>query len=213
LNDTIAEEAPSAPSAMTGALGWILAPRVAAMLLGYFLMWIAFSMIWAFAERKATTLGMSAGAIGSTLAGSNIVGLLGSVLANQLGTRMGRSAPIISGGVVLALSFYLIGGSGYAVVFASSIIVYGIAYFFILPYVLGLAVELDRQGRVPVVNSMMPWVAHLISPLLGAAVLAHGTFTIMGAASAATMLIATAFVVVAGRAPKPTRLREAVAMR
>jgi hypothetical protein len=99
------------------------------------------------------------------------------------------------------------------VVFASSIIVYGIAYFFILPYVLGLAVELDRQGRVPVVNSMMPWVAHLISPLLGAAVLAHGTFTIMGAASAATMLIATAFVVVAGRAPKPTRLREAVAMR
>lgn len=213
LNDTVVEEAPAVPNAMTGTLGWILAPRVAAMLLGYFLMWIAFSMIWAFAERKATTLGMSAGAIGSTLAGSNIVGLLGSVLANQLGTRLGRSTPVISGGGVLAVSFYLIGGSGYAVIFASSIIVYGIAYFFILPYVLGLAVELDRQGRVPVINSMMPWVAHLISPLLGAAVLAHGTFTIMGAASAITMLIATAFVVAAGHTPKPTRLREAVAAR
>ena len=64
---------------------------------------------------------------------------------------------------------------------------------------LGLAVELDRQGRVPVVNSMMPWVAHLISPLLGAAVLAHGSFAAMGAGSAVTMAVATAFVVAAGR--------------
>ena len=31
----------------------------------------------------------------------------------------------------------------------------------------GLAVQLDREGRVPVVNSMMPWVAHLVSPFWG----------------------------------------------
>lgn len=199
LNDTVVEETHAAPGTAKGTLHWILAPRVSAMLFGYFLMWIAFSMIWAFAERKAAAIGMSAGATGATLASANIVGLLGSLLANQLGTRFGRSKPIVAGGLILGISFYLIGAGLEALVFATSIIVYGIAYFFILPYVLGLAVELDRQGRVSVINSMMPWVAHLVSPLLGAAVLTHGTFAMMGAGSAVTMLIAVGFVVAAGR--------------
>jgi MFS family permease len=199
LNDTVAKETPAAPGAAKGTLRWILAPRVSAMLIGYFLMWIAFSMIWAFAERKAAAIGMSAGATGATLASANIVGLLGSLLANQLGTRFGRSKPIVAGGLILGISFYLIGSGLEPLVFSVSIIVYGIAYFFILPYVLGLAVELDRQGRVSVINSMMPWVAHLVSPLLGAAVLTHGTFAIMGAGSAVTMLVAVGFVVAAGR--------------
>lgn len=199
LNDKVAETHTDLGAVgVTSRWNWILAPRVFAMLLGYFLMWIAFSMIWAFAERKATAIGMSAGAIGSTLAGSNIVGLLGSLLANQLGTRIGRSVPIIASGLILATAFYLIGDSSQPLIFASAIIVYGIAYFFLLPYVLGLAVELDREGRVPVVNSMMPWVAHLVSPLLGAAVLAHGSFATMGAGSAVTMVIAVVFVVGAG---------------
>jgi predicted MFS family arabinose efflux permease len=202
LNDTVAAETKAAPGAVKGAASWILAPRVAAMLLGYFLMWIAFSMIWAFAERKATSIGMSAGAIGSTLAASNIVGLLGSVLANRLGTRMGRSLPIVAGSMVLAISFYLTGAGREPQIFVTSIIAYGVAYFFLLPYVLGLAVQLDRQGRVSVINSMMPWVAHLVSPLLGAAVLAYGSFSTMGAASAGTMLLAASFVVAAGSQPR-----------
>jgi len=197
LNDTVADSAKPSGTVL-GNWSWILAPRVAAMLLGYFLMWIAFSVIWAFAERKATSIGMSAGAIGSTLAGSNIVGLLGSVAANRLGTRAGRSAPIIAAALALATSFYLTGAGGRPVLFVSAIIAYGVAYFFILPYVLGLAVQLDREGRVSVINSMMPWVAHLVSPLLGAALLAHGTFASMGATSAATMLVAAGFVVIAG---------------
>ncbi len=164
LNDAVVEQT-SADRGSAKSLGWILAPRVCAMLIGYFLMWIAFSAIWAFAERKGRAIGMSAGAIGATLAGANIVGILGSLFANQLGTRFGRSKPIVAGGLILGIAFYLIGASALPAVFAGSIIVYGIIYFFILPYVLGLAVELDRQGRVPVVNSMMPWVAHLISPL------------------------------------------------
>lgn len=199
LSDVAAEETPTQAGVAKGTLRWILAPRVSAMFLGYFLMWIAFSMIWAFAERKATAIGMSAGPIGATLAAANIVGLLGSLLANQLGTRFGQSTPIVAGGLVLGTSFYLIGASSQPMIFVASIIVYGIAYFFILPYVLGLAVQLDRQGRVSVVNSMMPWVAHLVSPLLGAAVLTHYTFTIMGAGSAVAMLIAAGFVVAAGR--------------
>ena len=198
LNDTIVAEAKTASGVVRGTLRWILAPRVAAMFLGYFLMWIAFSMIWAFAERKATSIGMSAGGIGSTLAASNIVGLWGSVLANRLGTRIGRSAPIIAGSLVLATSFYLTGAGMEPKIFVTSIIAYGVAYFFILPYVLGLAVLLDHQGRVSVINSMMPWVAHLVSPLLGAAVLAHGTFYTIGAASALTMIFAASFVVAAG---------------
>jgi predicted MFS family arabinose efflux permease len=204
LNDTVSAETASSAGSVQGTSSWILMPRVAAMLFGYFLMWIAFSMIWAFAERKATSIGMSAGAIGSTLAGSNIVGLLGSVAANRLGTKAGRSAPIIAAALALATAFYFTGAGSQPVLFVTAIIAYGVAYFFILPYVVGLAVQLDREGRVSVINSMMPWVAHLVSPLLGAALLANGTFAMMGATSAVTMLVAAGFVVIAGRQTDPS---------
>ena len=189
---------PSTSSSKEG-LRWILVPRVGAMLFGYFLMWIAFSMIWAFAERKAVALSMTPGGTGATLASANIVGLLGSLFASQLGIRLGRLIPILSGSLVLATCFYLIGATSFTIVYVASIVLYGVAYFFLLPFVLGLAVQLDREGRVPVVNSMMPWVAHLVSPLFGAAVLAHGTFTAMGAISAGTMIIAASVVVAAGK--------------
>ena len=42
-------------------------------------------------------------------------------------------------------------------------------------------------------------IAHLVSPLLGAAVLTKCSFAMMGAISAATVLFATGFVVSAGR--------------
>ena len=193
----VASVSASAESSNT-SLRWILAPRVGAMLFGYFLMWIAFSMIWAFAERKAVALSMTPGGTGATLAAANIVGLLGSVFASQLGVRLGRLLPILAGSLVLASCFYLIGSTPFTVGYVGSIIMYGVAYFFLLPFVLGLAVQLDREGRVPVVNSMMPWVAHLVSPLLGAAVLAHGSFATMGAISAVTMLVAAGFVIAAG---------------
>jgi hypothetical protein len=100
--------------------------------------------------------------------------------------------------VVLANCFYFIGATPSPFVYISSIVMYGVAYFFLLPFVLGLAVQFDREGRVTVINSMMPWVAHIVSPVVGSAVLAHGSFAAMGAISAGTMLVATAFVVAAG---------------
>jgi hypothetical protein len=210
LNQSEIGSGSSAAHSSNEGLHWILAPRVGAMLFGYFLMWIAFSMIWAFAERKAVALSMTPAGTGATLAAANIVGLSGSLLASQLGIRLGRLIPILSGSLVLASCFYLIGATSSLVVYTASIIMYGIAYFFLLPFVLGLAVQLDRGGRVPVVNSMMPWVAHLVSPLLGAAVLVHGTFAAMGAISAGTMVIAAGMVVASGK-NRNTSLADAAA--
>jgi hypothetical protein len=211
LNLTPVASSPKASAASNEGVGWIFSPRVGAMLVGYFLMWIAFSMIWAFAERKAVALSMTPGSTGATLAAANVIGLLGSLLASQLGVRFGRLVPILAGGLVLASCFYLIGSTSFATVYVASIIMYGVAYFFLLPYVLGLTVQLDPQGRVTVVNSMMPWVAHLVSPLLGAALLTHGTFALMGGISAITMVIASGFVVTAGRNQRVLRADTAAA--
>jgi predicted MFS family arabinose efflux permease len=193
------------------SLSWIFAPRVGAMLFGYILMWIAFSMIWAFAERKAVSLSMTPGATGATLAAANVVGMLGSLVASQLGVRLGRLIPILAGSLTLGSCFYLIGSTPFAAVYVGSIIMYGVAYFFLLPFVLGLAVQLDREGRVTVVNSMMPWVAHLVSPLLGAALLARGTFAAMGVISAVLMVIAAGFVLSAGMKLTPLQAEAAAA--
>lgn len=199
LNDTVIPLGSNAT--VVGGKRWRLLskPGVASLMAGCPLIWIAFSMIWMFAERKAASIGMSPDLTGFALAATSAVGLTGSIAANRLGLRMGRSVPIAAGGLTLALSFYCIGAGTASPVFIVAMIVYGITYFFMLPYVVRLAADLDRDGRVSILNSLMPWVAHLVSPLLGAIVITQSSFRSMGALSAVISIAGTALVIGSSR--------------
>lgn len=169
--------------------------RVIGLTGGYFLLWIAFSMVWIFAERKAASIHMGAEETGLALSACNLIGLSGSIAVTWLGDRFGRSIPILVGGTVLAASFYAIGIATEPVVYWVAIIAYGIAYFFVLPYILGQAAELDSLGRVAMLASAVPYVSHLVSPLLGALVLVRfGAFGTMAAVTAGTAMVATVIV-------------------
>jgi Major Facilitator Superfamily len=181
--------------------------RTITLIVGYFALWIAFSMVWVFAERKAASIHMGPAQTGLALSACTIVGLLGSIAVNWLGDRFGRARPIALGGLMLAISFYAMGIAAVPFVYWVAILGYGIAYFFLLPYILGLAAQLDSVGRVAMVASMVPWVSHLVSPLLGAVVLERfGAFPTMAAVTAATAAVATAILVAAAagvtRAPQ-----------
>jgi len=172
---------------------------------GYFLLWIAFSMVWIFAERKAASIHMGAEDTGLALSACNLIGLSGSLAVNWLGDRFGRALPIAIGGTILAASFYAIGIATEPLVYWVAIVTYGVSYFFVLPYIFGQAAELDSLGRVAILASAVPWISHLVSPLLGALLLARfGAFGAMAGVTACTAIVATIVLVVttlAGRGP------------
>jgi hypothetical protein len=171
--------------------------QIVGLIGGYLLMWIAFSMVWIFAERKAASIGMSADETGLALSACNLIGMSGSLAVTWLGDRFGRSIPIVVGGAVLAASFYAIGVATAPLEYWVAIIAYGVAYFFLLPYILGHAAELDSLGRVAMMASAVPWISHLVSPLLGALVLVRfGAFGTMAAVTAGTAIVATAVLAV-----------------
>ncbi len=188
--------------------GTISGLRVSALLAGYLLMWIAFSMVWIFAERKAASIHMSPAETGLAMSACTVVGLLGSLVARGLGGRIGRAVPIAIGGAALVASFYAIGNALLPLVYWVAIIGYGVAYFFILPYILGDAAEADALGRVAMLASLVPWVSHLVSPLLGALVLVHfGAFPAMAGVTATTAAVATAILCLGTFVRNPAELR------
>ena len=187
-------------------------PSIASLILGGPLLWIAFSMIWMFAERKAAAIGMSPDARGLVLAATNVIGMAGSLIANRVGLRIGRSIPLSLGGLTLAGSYYVVGAATAPQIYTTAMIVYGVAYYFILPYIVRLAADLDREGRVSIVYSTAPWVAHLVSPLLGAIVITQLSYHAMGILSAVISLTGTVLLLVssgtvAAVAPQRSRRR------
>ena len=169
-------------------------------------------MIWMFAERKAAAIGMSPDARGLVLAATNVIGMAGSLIANRVGLRIGRSIPLSLGGLTLAGSYYVVGAATAPQIYTTAMIVYGVAYYFILPYIVRLAADLDREGRVSIVYSTAPWVAHLVSPLLGAIVITQLSYHAMGILSAVISLTGTVLLLVssgtvAAVAPQRSRRR------
>jgi MFS transporter, DHA1 family, inner membrane transport protein len=179
---------------VAGKKRWLLliSPGVPSLVAGGPLLWIAFSMVWMFAERKAASIGMSSDITGFVLAATNVVGLTGSIFASRLSLRIGRSVPIAAGGLTLALSFYCIGAGAVPPIYISAMLLQGVAYYFMLPYIVRLAADLDSCGRVSILYSLAPWIAHLVSPLLGATVIMQRSFHAMGTLSAAICVVGTA---------------------
>jgi len=96
------------------------------------------------------------------------------------GESYGRAKPLFIGALVMGLSFIGISNADLVSVFTFALIVYGIAYFFLLPYIMGAAVALDSEGKVAAFNGAMPSVSAAISPALGAYLAATYSFSFAG---------------------------------
>ncbi len=146
----------------------LLNPKALSLFLATFLVWTGMGLIWAVTERMGVAIGLTSQEAAYALVLSNVIGMLGGLLVKYFGERYGRAKPLFFGALVMGLSFVGISNTELAIVFTSSLIVYGIAYFFLLPYIMGAAVALDSDGKVAAFNGAMPSVSAAISPALGA---------------------------------------------
>jgi predicted MFS family arabinose efflux permease len=120
---------------------------VAGLLGGVFFHGMNTQAMWAFSERIGVRVGLSLEEIGLVLAVTTWVGLLGALLASWLGTRLGRGLPVLGGIAFLTLAMWVVAQSGASEVYTASLVIWGLAFFFVTPYMMGTAAALDRAGR------------------------------------------------------------------
>jgi predicted MFS family arabinose efflux permease len=108
---------------------------------------ISGNALWVFSERIGLRAGLSLEYVAVVLGVTTVIGLLGAVLADLLGTRLGRTLPLSIGLGVGAVGKWAMVVWQIPLSFVATNLILAVAYFFALPYMLGMTAALDRLGR------------------------------------------------------------------
>ncbi len=138
------------------------------------------SALWAFSLQIGARTGLSNQQVSSVLGLTGALGLLGAAGAAVLGTRVGRMKPMMIGLFLNAVLSFWVSQTNDPVVFTVVEIVYHAFLFFTVPYLFGMAAELDRHGRlVPIVGGSI-LMGGAIGPAIGGTLIAWQGYPSIG---------------------------------
>lgn len=132
---------------------------------------IATNGVYAFIERVADHVGISATALGRGFAVAGLIGTLGGIAASRLGLKLGRALPTLGSFLLLGALSWQVMHSGSSVAFFAIYPCWVIMHWFCYSYVMGLSVLVDPLGRLATVTS----ATYILTAAAGAGV--AGLFT------------------------------------
>jgi predicted MFS family arabinose efflux permease len=103
--------------------------------------------VYQFVAQLGEVAGMSLHAVGQAMSATSLLGLSGAAFAAVLGTRFGRKWPIIIGLFLNAVAAAGLALQSDPVAYWSLNLLWGMAYSFVVPYLMGALAELDDRGR------------------------------------------------------------------
>ena len=147
------DSAASASGSSDSDLGKAFGPLVWMAFAGMFVYSAAEQGLWAFAYNIPIEAGVDPALAAQLLAFATIMGLVGGVIAAVLGVRLGRIFPIVLGCLFSASGrwLYISSASGSMLFFAT--LLWGIGFYFVSPYQMGLVAAVDRKGRAAVASA------------------------------------------------------------
>ena len=123
--------------------------------------------LWAFAAEIGVEAGLDLETVGPVVGATVLAGLLGSALASWLGTRVGRTVPLVAGFTLDAVARWCVTHASTPLEYTAMAILWGLTFFFLLPYLLGTAAALDPGGRWTVVAGAMSMLGYALGPAVG----------------------------------------------
>ena len=125
-------------------------PAAIMSLFGMFIYSVAEMALWNFGFYIPVQAGVPEEVVGAILGITVLMGLAGGAFAAWLGTRMGRVGPIVIGSMLsVAGRWIFIASSTSEWVFFGGLL-WGLGFYFVTPYQIGLVAALDRHGRLAV---------------------------------------------------------------
>jgi len=135
-----------------GRLG-VYGPMALLVLAAIFIYSVAEQMLWQFSYEIAVGDGFNEVTVGQILGLTGIMGLLGGFFAAWVGMRLGRVIPIAVGTLLsLAGRWIYISGGSIEMLWIGGLL-WGLGFYFVSPFQVGLAAALDRQGRIAVATA------------------------------------------------------------
>lgn len=114
---------------------------------------IATGGVYAFVERVATSVGISASALGKGFAVSALIGTMGGTAAGRLGLKFGRVIPTVGGMALLGVMSWFVMETPTRAAFWVAYPLWVVVHWFAYSYVMGLSVMVDAQGRIATLTS------------------------------------------------------------
>jgi hypothetical protein len=147
-------------------------------------MWACYSLgtgaLWSFAERIGSRLDIHPELIATILSASTLCGVLGSVVAAVLGSRLPRVPAMLIGLAGTALSCILMGYASGTVSFALGVLTYWIFYMYQYALFLGTAAMFDAEGRLGTLGGGCERLAFAVGAPIGGLIVDHGSFGALG---------------------------------
>jgi MFS family permease len=141
--------ADSAPASRFGAFG----PAAMLVLTAIFLYSVAEQMLWQFSYELAVDAGIPGEKVGPIIGFTVAMGLVGGAFAAWLGVRWGRILPVTIGTLAsVAGRWIFIEASTTEMLWVGGLL-WGLGFYFVSPYQVGLAAAIDRRGRVAVASA------------------------------------------------------------
>jgi len=134
--------------AQTGARGASSPGIAASALLVMALFAFGVFSLYAFIERHARGIGMTAADVGSMFSAAFAVGLLGTITSASLGRRIGLAVPLVGGLAAQGIACWLVALSSDRGMLYACAMAYMVLWYFVYPYIFGLGAKIDSLGRV-----------------------------------------------------------------
>jgi len=154
-------------------------------------------LVWPFAERIGSALGVFPRVLGWLLGAGIMAGLLGSLGARALGARLGYFGPAAFGMAGTALGGLAMTLAGGPQALACATILKNGTVFFLFPYLLALAADADRSGRgASAMTGCLP-LGFALGPVVGGGLIERFGFPALGWAGICLAAVAIGLLVVA----------------
>jgi predicted MFS family arabinose efflux permease len=114
-----------------------------------------------------------------TLAASGWIGIVGAVIVIGLYTRFGRVRPLLVSILLTVVGIWVLHFSANATVFFIANCGMGITWAFVIPYLLGLCAEFDKQGRMAALGGFASKMGLASGPLAAGRLLGEGNYALL----------------------------------
>jgi MFS family permease len=133
--------------------------------------------------------GLSTDYSSAVVGGASWISIAGALLVVAIGTRMGRWTPLLAGSVLAVVGTIAFVWSGNTIVYIAANCVTGIAWAFIIAYLLGMAAEFDRGGRTAAAAGFVSKMGLASGPFLAGALLETQSYDVLIYASGAVLVL------------------------
>lgn len=137
-----------------------------ALLLANYVYFIGQGGVWAFLERLGLQQGLGLADVAQALSWSLLAGVAGGFAASALDVRFGRLPPLMTAVALAAASLGLLWQATSLPAFVAAACLFNFANNFGHPYLLGMAAQLDRSGRLTVLSGALHTGGQATGPLL-----------------------------------------------